>query len=463
MIIVPGRGDLELPEFMAYNSPTPSALAWELPVALFQLRLEGTESVFDCSRDSGNLPERLRLLYPRVVYHRWNPLRREECVPSSGLPDGSFDRAICINTLERLPAPRRDELLAEIGRKLMPGGLLVLTSVPPFGAAALLECVEACRRNDLFPLDETAGGLALRDLAGAPQGRAAAIFFKTRRQLPCGKKVVLGLLCWNTRELTLASLRAHHAEARMLRRLGQNPFICVCDNGSSDGTAERLRAFAEDLDVPHRLILNPRNMGSTVGRNQIIDYMYDCDADYLLFADGDIEIVPFSSFAMLRHLENSDRRLACIGPFFDPPNQTRDRGEASSCLYNIERHFVEQSSWIAPTWYGLCRRAVFDDGVRFDDTPPFDGPGWGFEDIDLAFQMKAKGYTVELFSGMTHLHSAPQSSIRTMREQQIDPEEVYFRRKDYMLRKWKNAPPGCDIPLEILDKCTGACVRKEGA
>ena len=33
--------------------------------------------------------------------------------------------------------------------------------------------------------------------------------------------------------------------------------------------------------------------------------MGEIGGDYVLFIDGDIELVPFSSFSMLRHMEDS--------------------------------------------------------------------------------------------------------------------------------------------------------------
>jgi len=100
----------------------------------------------------------------------------------------------------------------------------------------------------------------------------------------------------------------------MLRRLGHQPLVCICDNGSEDGTPSALRDLeAEFEDIPLHLILNPKNLGSSIARNQIIDYVLAAGADYLLFMDGDIEVVPFSSFSMLRYMENQGSQLGCIG------------------------------------------------------------------------------------------------------------------------------------------------------
>ena len=121
------------------------------------------------------------------------------------------------------------------------------------------------------------------------------------------------------------------------------------------------RAFelAAEIDVPHRLILNAENRGSSVARNQIIDYAVGAaDADYLLFMDGDIEIVPFSSYAMLRHMENNGRRLGCIGAdsFWHSP----ERARTTPYFFTLQGQRIDTTNLVAWTQYGLFRREVFD-------------------------------------------------------------------------------------------------------
>ena len=96
------------------------------------------------------------------------------------------------------------------------------------------------------------------------------------------------------------------------------------------------------------------------------------------------------------------------------------------------------------------RRAVFDDGVRFDETTPFDGAGWGFEDNDLAFQMDMKGYLNQRFFGMTYLHRDMRSSIRIMRASGIDATALYARRKQYVIDKWTTVPHINNGPLALI-------------
>src|SRR5439155_18307834 len=104
----------------------------------------------------------------------------------------------------------------------------------------------------------------------------------------------------------------------------------------------------------------------------------EVDGDYLLFMDGDIEIVPFSSFAMLRHMENCGQRLGCVGADFR--GQSAIRAQTTPLLYSIDGLRTDEVNWVAWTQYGMFRRAVFEQGVRFDESDAFEGTGWGFED-----------------------------------------------------------------------------------
>ncbi|HEY0174250.1 MAG TPA: galactosyltransferase-related protein, partial [Pyrinomonadaceae bacterium] len=118
--------DLLLPEFAAFNHARdyPRMRRWEMPFALFKARLSGTMSVLDCTINPVDFGERLAGLYPHALYRHWNPVRGERFAPPFGVPDGAFDRVVCVNTLEHLVAEQRDSLVAEMARKLKPGGLL---------------------------------------------------------------------------------------------------------------------------------------------------------------------------------------------------------------------------------------------------------------------------------------------------------------------------------------------------
>ena len=120
--------------------------------------------------------------------------------------------------------------------------------------------------------------------------------------------------------------------------------------------AAALEALRSEIDVPYRLILNSSNLGSSIARNQIIDDMLACGAAYFLFTDGDIEIVPFSSFAMLRYMENNGRGWAGSAPIrtVKRPSAIAPR---PSCTPSTRRFGTTNlNAW---TQYDLFRREVF--------------------------------------------------------------------------------------------------------
>lgn len=269
-----------------------------------------------------------------------------------------------------------------------------------------------------------------------------------------GKVIGFGMLSWNLRDVARDSLLALIREASVLQRNGHSPFLCICDNGSTDGTAQALASLDEIAGVPHQFIFNQENRGNAVARNQIIDCMLGHGVDYIFFIDGDAEIVPFSTLAMLQYMENTNGKLASLGlSRFGESVETLDRNEASKSFFSVDEKLVETSQLIAPTWYGIYRRSIFEEGVRFEEHPPFNGPGWGFEDNELAFQIVTKGYSIHLFTGMVVLHRAPYSSIHIMREQGIDAKRLYYLRKQYVIDKWSGISPISDGPLKIIEEC----------
>jgi GT2 family glycosyltransferase len=483
-MIIARTEDLSRTEFAAFNHGReyPRMRRWELPFALFSLRLPNTCAVLDCTINPLDFGARLQSLYPHALYRHCSPIVRGQFSPPLGVPDEAFDRVVCVNTLEHLLSEQREALVASLARKLKPGGLLIFTSDFYFDSmwhneAALgagvvradgveifngwnrvspREYVELFRRHGLRLLagggadEEPREGDPTLYLNARPYEHAcvAGVFRKSAKSPRFGdaKRVVLALLTWNTRDISLESLAAYAAEAAMLRRLGHEPFIVVCDNGSNDGTPEALREAERALDVPCALILNPENRGSSVARNQIIDLaVRECDADYLLFMDGDIELVPFSSFAMLRHMENHGHRLGCAGA--NSFEHTTERARAAPFLFTLDGLYLETTNLVAWTQYGMFRREVFESGVRFDEREPFDRPGWGFEDNDLAFQMDVKGYVNHRFFGMVYLHRAAHSSIRILHREGVDAASLYAQRRQYLLDKWSSVPQINDGPL----------------
>lgn len=252
---------------------------------------------------------------------------------------------------------------------------------------------------------------------------------------PKGVTVTLGYLCWNTAEVSSQGVLALMKEADRLQRLGCHVHIAVVDNGSTDDTANAVQlpgALFPDLPQPwlHR---NSNNYGISVARNQIIDQALELKSDYLLMLDGDIELVPLSSYTMVRYLE-AHSTLGCIGAY--AASHTTSRLLASKTLREIPESRVKEDVDIAWTQYGMFRTAVFKTGIRFDEEGPFGEPGWGFEDDDLYYQMRNRAFGCRYFNGMTYLHRNVRSSWPLLHESGVDIPSMFNKRKDYLLTKW---------------------------
>jgi glycosyltransferase involved in cell wall biosynthesis len=467
------KSDIELPEFAAYRDKQnlPHMRTWELPYALFAARLTDTMSVLDCTINPAGFGDRMAQLYPHILYRHWNPTRAGVFALPEGLPDRAFDRVFCINTLEHLLAHQRQSLIADLARKLKPGGMLILTGdyyfdsfwVQPeilrsgslradrievfngFNKVTAQHWIDLCSPHGLQP---SASGLEdpreddprlFRNLPPYPHAAIGAVFQKEGPEVAAPRsRILLSLLTWNTRQASIDSVNAYLREAEMLERLGHMPVICVCDNGSSDGTVDALREMDAHIRFQHRFVFNDRNLGNSIARNQIVAYAREVQADYVLLMDGDIEIVPFSSFAMLRYLESHGSRVGCIGAFSLGQSPIRER--ATKCWYYIDPHTVQSSDIVSWTQYGMFRREVFEDNILFDESGPFGGPGWGYEDNDLAFQMQTKGYRNDYFSGMTYLHRNVRSSVHNLRRSGLDPAQLCVARRQYLLDKWARHP-----------------------
>lgn len=248
-----------------------------------------------------------------------------------------------------------------------------------------------------------------------------------------GRKVALCLLTWNHSAIISEQLSAHYQEMLLLRKLGNEAIIIICDNGSTDGTGEFLSRTA----TPDTVIRNPRNFGISVARNQMITYALRQDCDYILFVDGDIEIIPFSSYALMRHLEAKED-VGCMG--FWSASYTEDRARASDHCYTIPERRIHSDTHTAWTQYGLFRADMFRSGIWFEEAGPFGGPGWGLEDDDLYFQMAAEEWRNCYCKGYVYLHRRIRSSVSNLAKAGMDPKAIFNARKAFLQQKWGKDP-----------------------
>lgn len=246
-----------------------------------------------------------------------------------------------------------------------------------------------------------------------------------------GKRIVIGLLTWNTDEASLLCADSVVKELEFLSSLGAECDYYWVDNGSTDDT-QKLVAASLSRRLGQSVELDS-NRGQSFARNLMIDHALRVNANYLLFVDGDIQLVPFSSYAMAQWLRLNDG-YGCIGLY--SRNCTDDLGEAEEC--RSLTGLTTDAPHMAWTQYGMFDCKMFAAGVRFDENAPFRGPGWGFEDDDLGLQMLNSGYKSANSRYFRYLHQNLHSGLN-----QLPPTlaaKVWMDRKSYVYEKWKRNP-----------------------
>ena len=424
--------DLERTEFAAFadRSELAPELRWALPFALFAAQLDRARTVLDRSPAPGALDDAIGRLYRRVA------------APAAG---EAVDRVLYVEALDGATPAARATLVREAAELLAPGGVLVVAG--PEDCAAI---EPLCAEHGLTALPEPDAGVEHEPLVVAGRRLYGRVFARgaTRPAAPERAAVAFAILSWNTCEIVVETLAACAREARTLARLGHETVLIVCDNGSTDGTPEALRALADELDVPLQLLCNPENRGISVARNQMIDVALGLGVGFLLLLDGDIEPVPLSTYSLLRHLEDSSPQVGLAWPNIDRFATRREH--ATPLLLGVSPATVVSLPSRVFAGYMLLRSAVFAGGVRFDDSEVFSGHGYGFEDMDFGFQLHVAGFESHCVDAITFLHRYPNSSIDVMRKLGVDARATAIRRKQHLLRKWQDVPLIADGPLELV-------------
>jgi glycosyltransferase involved in cell wall biosynthesis len=214
--------------------------------------------------------------------------------------------------------------------------------------------------------------------------------------------------------------------------------LVVCDDGSSDGSIEIVRAFAQRAPFPTRLVVNDRNLGSTKNFEQAISL---CQGAIVALADQDdvwyrhkleriekaflksSEIVAAFSDADL--IDNDSNPLGLrLWPalLFDGREQSRfSNGNALGVLI---KHPVVTGATMA------FRRELFEPMVPI--------PKDEIHDKWISFLLAARGEAFEVIS-------EPLMQYRRYQEQQIGPGPLSVQRRVAQARD-----RGADFHREVI-------------
>lgn len=157
----------------------------------------------------------------------------------------------------------------------------------------------------------------------------------------------------------------------VLRQNHKHFEIVVYDDGSSDGTADAVKA----LDDPRiKVGINPSNKGVNFTRNRAVEL---ATADWLVFLDSDDELTDNAFKIMLEDIETVDSNVAII--LYGTKNIRTNK--AMSYFEGGERGFVSYEDWLGEKkmqgeFLVVVRRDAFKDQMFLEDMVAFEKYFW---------------------------------------------------------------------------------------
>ncbi len=247
-------------------------------------------------------------------------------------------------------------------------------------------------------------------------------------------RVAIVILNWNDAAATVACLDALRATDY------SNYTTIVVDNGSTDGSAARLRGIA-GID----LITNPTNLGYTGGVNIGIGRAIASGADYVWLLNSDATTKP-DVLAQLVSAAEADEQIGLVSPVFCDP------GDASAMEFRLGRFDSDgrqasqtidastAAAWqrdhpdqvvLLGTALLIRRRLIAAIGMLDPDFFAY------VEDVDYCLRAHAAGFRAVAVPGAVVGHKFKQPIENP---DGVPPYLHYFITRNYLLL-WRKLPP----------------------
>jgi len=249
------------------------------------------------------------------------------------------------------------------------------------------------------------------------------------------EKVALAVTTWEDGEIGLENVELAARETMRWRALGTDALLIVADSGSGDNYRDRMRSRLAQSGCPYSFITNSSLRGVSVSRNQILDEASKEGVEFIVFVDGDITVIPWSTISLVWELAWMPD-VACLGLW---SGGYRSDGPPGTWP-GSSRLVLNESRDIAWTQYGAFRMEAFQD-VRFETEGPFREPGYGLEDVDIAWEFERRGWRIRHLTGLSYLHRSRSSSVRRLLVIGVDAADAWKARFDFLAAKWRGLDP----------------------
>jgi GT2 family glycosyltransferase len=241
--------------------------------------------------------------------------------------------------------------------------------------------------------------------------------------------IISVVLSWNGREDTLACLQSLDD----VRYAGGHQVLLV-DNASTDDTVEAVRTRFPEV----RVIVNPRNLGYAAGCNVGGRAALNAGADYVWLLNNDVTVEADALGEMVR-LAEDDRRVGVVGPRVRTPTGVDELGawwdfSRARVVPALGRDAPPDADRLYVDYVWGC--AMLLSAPLLWEVGLFDERYVAyFEDADLCWRARARGYIVV---------AAPSARVRHAGSQAADRRPLWqtWRRAMSRLRFfWAHALP----------------------
>jgi GT2 family glycosyltransferase len=222
--------------------------------------------------------------------------------------------------------------------------------------------------------------------------------------------------------------------------------VLLVDNGSTDGSLERLRQAWSDRCA---IIETGENRGVAGGYNRGVEAALDREADYLLLLNNDVVLRPGAIEAMLPAFE-AEPRLATLSPiitYYDQPDRIWFAGGVYLGLLGLSRHpflgrplqeaepvlgRLTKTDYV-PTCAAMTAASVFRE-VGLLDERFFSG----HDDVDWGLRLKRAGRKAMLLGRPLAAHKVS-ATVGVRGSTVFAPTQAYHHARGSMLLAAKYA------------------------
>lgn len=181
--------------------------------------------------------------------------------------------------------------------------------------------------------------------------------------------------------------------------------ILIVDDGSTDGSVEKIRQRFPDVNV----IVNPRNLGPGFARN---NGLLNAKGDYVLFLDSDTAFSDIKTLERFVDFYNSHPEAGCIGGEIRATSQDTSQVYGKIIDWDGSSHDVrvgrsDKDRFIKCDYLATCCCMVSKQlAIEVGGFDPYFS--YGGEDKDFGCRVSQKGYVNYLVSScsINHYHSS---------------------------------------------------------